>query len=273
MKNLTDQELKKYIQAEVRKIHDQRLNKFDDLRNLDSLLKRKNPYLFKTKNLQTSEEFVKALLDASLSSSEETALGNFLERLAIFISQKEFGGKKSISPGIDLEFDREGTRYIVTIKSGPNWANSGQRKQMEINFQSALKVVRTSGSKVHAECVEGCCYGQEYKEEGIYRKICGQQFWEFVSGEPNLYKEIIDPLGAEAKERNEAFQKRYVQAVNKFAPEFSGLFVREGAIDWEKLIEFNSGPDVKYPRVATLQKTSRRTSLDTPNNQSNRINA
>ena len=31
-----------------------------------------------------------------------------------------------VSPGIDLEFDKDGVRYIVTIKSGPNWGNSSQ---------------------------------------------------------------------------------------------------------------------------------------------------
>ncbi|MCB1935052.1 MAG: hypothetical protein KDF59_03835 [Nitrosomonas sp.] len=31
-------------------------------------------------------------------------------------------------------------------------------------------------------------------------KYCGQQFWEFISGTSNLYTDIIEPLGHEAKE-------------------------------------------------------------------------
>lgn len=53
------------------------------------LLKRKNPYLFRAKNIQTSGEFVKYALDAFLSSSEETMFGNFLERLAIHILSQD----------------------------------------------------------------------------------------------------------------------------------------------------------------------------------------
>jgi hypothetical protein len=48
--------------------------------------------LFKAKYLQTSEEIVKQLIEAYISSSEETMFGDWLEGLAIFINKftKEF---------------------------------------------------------------------------------------------------------------------------------------------------------------------------------------
>ena len=66
-------------------------------------------------------------------------------------------------------------------------------------------------------------------------------FWEFLSGNVNLYTEIIEPLGHKAKERNDEFLKAYSQRINKFTLDFGKEFCdSNGAIDWEKLVKFNS---------------------------------
>ena len=51
-------------------------------------------YLFKAKDINTAPEFVKAVLDAYLSSQEEGIFGGFLEELAIFICSEVYGGQK-----------------------------------------------------------------------------------------------------------------------------------------------------------------------------------
>ncbi len=68
-------------------------------------------------------EIVRGIADAFISSNEETIFGDWLEGLAIFINQKVYKGWKSGIPNIDLEFDKESIRYIINIKSGPNWGN------------------------------------------------------------------------------------------------------------------------------------------------------
>ena len=85
---------------------------------------------------------VKILLDAHLSSQEEGIFGNFLEGLAIYINGKVYGGKKSSAEGIDLEFEKESKRYIVTIKSGPNWGNSRQIAGMKDDFIKAKRIIK-----------------------------------------------------------------------------------------------------------------------------------
>jgi hypothetical protein len=80
--------------------------------------------LFKAKDTTTSEQIVRGIVDAHISSNEETIFGDWLEGLAIFINKKVYGGRKSGIPNIDLEFDNNEIRYIITIKSGPNWGNS-----------------------------------------------------------------------------------------------------------------------------------------------------
>ena len=139
--------------------------------------------------------------------------------------------------------DTDNTRYIVTIKSGPNWGNSSQIKKMLSDFSSAKKVLRTSGSNINVIAVNGCCTGRDSRpDKGTHFKFCGQRFWEFISNDENLYLEIIKPLGVSAKERNEDFQNSYVQAINKFTKEFLEEFCDEkGNINWEKILQLNSG--------------------------------
>lgn len=206
------------------------------------VLKRKNPYLFKAKYVLTADQIVRGIVDAHISSNEETIFGDWLEGLAIFINGKVFDGRKSGIPNIDLEFDNDGTRYIVTIKSGPNWGNSSQIKKMKTDFSTAKKTLRTSNSKMHIIAVNGCCYGRDNKpDKGDYFKFCGQRFWEFISGETNLYTELIEPLGHKAKERNDDFMKSYSQMINKFTKEFTTDFCdNNGAINWNKLVKLNS---------------------------------
>jgi hypothetical protein len=110
------------------------------------------------------------------------------------------------------------------------------------DFKTATKTLRTSNSKINIVAVNGCCYGRDNKpDKGEYYKYCGQRFWEFISGETNLYTDIIEPLGNKAKERNDDFQTSYAQMINKFTREFTIEFCKEdGAIDWNKLVKFNS---------------------------------
>lgn len=221
------------------RFHDKLLEGLVKLR-LSSLLKRKNPYLFKAKAVQSAPDLVKRLLDAYLSSKEETIFGDFLESLAIHVCAQAFAGKKSNAEGIDLEFERDARRYIVSIKSGPNWANSQQIKRMVANFNQAKKI---AGTHVSIEAVNGCCYGKESNpHKSSYVKRCGQDFWELVSGVDDFYQQIVEPLGFDAKRRTEEFDVKYAAVINQF----SAAFIRDycgpdGLINWNKLLEFNSG--------------------------------
>jgi hypothetical protein len=229
-----------YVRGNIGIFHTKRLESLNEL-SLHKVLKRKNPYLFKAKNILTAQDIVKVLLDAFLSSQEETIFGSFLEQLAIFVNRKVYRGNKSSAEGIDLEFEKDGIKYIVTVKSGPNWGNSRQIKKMKDDFIKAKRILRTNAPHKNITAVCGCCYGRDNKsDKGEYLKYCGQRFWEFISGNENLYTQIIEPLGHKAKQRNELFFESYSQIINKFTFEFSSEFCVNGRINWEKLVEFNS---------------------------------
>lgn len=241
MKKLNLKDVSQYVEKNIGTFHAKRIQSLDGLK-LTQVLKRKNPYLFKAKYVLTADEIVRGIVDAHISSNEETIFGDWLEGLAIFINGKVYGGRKSGIANIDLEFDDKGTRNIVTIKSGPNWGNSSQIKKMVADFKTAKKTLRTSNSKLNIVAVNGCCYGRDNQpDKGDYFKYCGQKFWEFISGDTNLYTELIEPLGHKAKERNDDFMKSYSQMINKFIKEFTIDFCdKNGTIDWDKLVKLNS---------------------------------
>jgi hypothetical protein len=228
--------VKKQIAADF---HDKRLANLGGLK-LEAVLKRKNPYLFKAKAITSAPDLVKQLLLAHLSSQEETLVGAFLESLAIHICEHAYGGKKSTTEGIDLEFSNNDTRYIVSIKSGPNWGNSSQIKKMVQNFNQARRI---AGPKVHVIAVNGCCYGKDNKpsKKENYFKLCGQDFWHLISGDSLLYQEIIEPLGHEAKLHNDEFDAAFGSLHTRFTAEFIRDFCRpDASIDWDKIVALNS---------------------------------
>lgn len=241
MGQIRNDEIYDYVENNISKFHEKRISSLDNLQ-LKKILKRKNPYLFKAKFLLTAEEILRSFVDAHISSNEETIFGDWLEGLAIFINEKVYSGRKSGIKGIDLEFDKDSIRYIVNIKSGPNWGNSSQIEKMKADFRTAMRTLRTSASGIQIVCVNGCCYGKDKKpDKGDYFKYCGQRFWEFISNKNDLYTDIIEPLGHKAKERNEDFQVAYSNVINKFTLEFGNEFCNtDGSIDWTKLVQFNS---------------------------------
>ncbi|MCI8593932.1 MAG: DNA methylase [Oscillospiraceae bacterium] len=230
-----------FINDHISEFHEKRLHAVKKL-NIETILKRKNPYLFKAKSITTCEELVRSLTDAYLSSQEETIFGEFLEKLAIFVCHETMGGFKSGMTGIDLEIDRGTTRYIISIKSGPNWGNSSQIKKMKDNFTTAKKILRTQNVELNVVPINGCCYGRDDKpDKGDYFKYCGQRFWAFVSGDDDFYLDIIEPLGHQARERNDAFLEEYGKLINKLTLCFIQEYcLPDGAIDWEKIVKLNS---------------------------------
>ncbi len=97
--------------------YENRLNNLNQL-SLHGVLKRKNPYLFKAKNIELAGDLVKSIVDAFLSSQEETVFGNLLEGFAVYASKTLYGGFKSELKSVDLEFERDKVYYVVGIKSG-----------------------------------------------------------------------------------------------------------------------------------------------------------
>jgi hypothetical protein len=234
-------EVAEYVNHHIGEFHDSRIARLQGMR-LREVLRKKNPYLFRAKNLLTAERLVESVLDAFLSSSEEELFGKFLEGLVIFVASKTVGGRKSAATGIDLEFTKDNVTYLVAIKSGQNWGNSSQYRALRENFKTAVRIMRQGVSVKHVQPVLGMCYGKmKRKDTGEYIKMAGQEFWYFVSGNEMLYADIIEPIGHRARQHNERYEEERAALVNRFTSEFSSEFCVRGRIDWKKLVIFNSG--------------------------------
>ena len=234
-----------FIQANIGpQFHEKKLAKIREL-TLNTIIRRKNPYLFRAKGSNSASDYIKAVLDASLSSGEESNFGDFIENVAIFVAGQVYDGRKSGIRGIDLEMEEGRRKYLVSIKSGPNWGNSGQRQDLVKSFQTATRILRTSNgaAEMEIQCVEGCCYGiDDAPVKTTHHRLCGQRFWRFISGGNDaLYRELVEPLGYEADVRAKDLQFAYDAKLNALTAAFVGEFCDEGVINWDRLICFNSG--------------------------------
>ena len=146
----------------------------DKTNNLDikKIMKRKNPYLYRAKAMQNASDIVSSVLDAFVTSSEETIFGNcFFEPLALAAS----GGSKALAEGVDIMIEKkeENTIYAVAVKSGTSVFNADSKKRQEQNFAAAAKLAKQA--KARYEAIIGYGYGK--------KKITGK-------GVPKMYQEL-----------------------------------------------------------------------------------
>lgn len=216
MSNYNYEKYDEYLKSQViSPFYHKRLQGLSKLK-LKDVLKRKNPYLFKAKNFDLAGDLVKSIVDAFLSSQEETIFGNLLEGFAIYVSSELYGGFKSKLKSVDLEFVRDEIYHIVSIKSGIYWGNSDQITKMRDNFKAAKNILREQGIVNEIRAVNECMYGKEKSSlktspdsDKNYYKYAGQDFWFFISGDHNLYCEMIKPIDQEARQKDEVFQNAY----------------------------------------------------------------
>jgi hypothetical protein len=244
MKRINTKETLGFLAYRFSQMYDYLTEEIEKIR-LNDILQQTDGYFLAYRNVRLIDDFIREGLNRLMFPTEEKLFHQLLVDLAVFVCKQIYGGgDKSCSEGLDLEFEKEGVKYIVTIKSGPNWANSGQIKNMKANFLKAKKILRTNAPSRNIVAVCGCCYGRDNKpDKGEYLKLCGQRFWEFISGSNNLYTDIIEPLGHKARERNEKFVEAYAQIINKFTIEFANDFCEDGKISWVKLVKFNSSAE------------------------------
>lgn len=233
--------VQQFVSSNITLFHTKRLRLIGAV-TLSDVLRRKNPYLFRAKNITVAADLVRELLDATLSSSEELLFSGFLEDLAVFIAQTTSGGRKSAATGLDLEFESGGTHYLVSTKSGSNWGNSSQQKKLEQDFQRAVTVLKQSGITKNVQPVLGICYGKtrtSYLRN--YLKVTGQSFWYLVSRNESLHANIVEPLGYKAQANNDHFLEAKAAVVNRLTQQLLETFSVDGAINWARLVEYNSG--------------------------------
>ncbi len=255
--------IEQFVHDNIDSFHEKRLASIKRLK-LDKVLARKNPYLFRAKNLNRAADLVSAILDAGLSSSEEGSFGGFMESLAIFVAEQTGGGMKSGVPGLDIELMRNDIRYLISVKSGQHWGNKDSRRKMRDDFRTAVRVLRQNPRVGHLQPTEGICYGKfgvkqadkGIQDKGDYIRVIGQRFWQLISSDTELYVDLIVPLGHEAEAHATKFEEEKAATYTRLTDEFVHTFCdSEFKIDWPKLVRFVSKNEPKVqPTQAVVPK-------------------
>jgi len=221
------------------------IRKIDTL-NINLVLRRKNPYLFRAKAMNSASEIVNSILAAFVSSSEETIFGSvFFEPIAATAVQ----GKKALAEGVDLMIEEDDTIYAIAVKSGTSVFNSSSKKKQEQNFAAAQKLAQ----QVKKRFIPIIGYGYGKKKSSkvgspkIYTELAGQEFWAELTGDYTFYIKLIKFMDNLPEKYIDNFNQAYQRASNRLMKDFTSQFcMSDGSIDWEKLVRFNSGDLVLY---------------------------
>jgi hypothetical protein len=215
-----------------------------------TLLKRKNPYLYRALGIEIAAELMSTLLQSHLKESEETIFGDaFFEPLAILAAR----GTKSPTAGVDF-FKETETKYLaVAVKSGPNVFNASQKRRQNAEF-NALRS-RLQKTQKGFDPLLGHSYGRYItgpNDKKNYRDSSGQVFWEELTGDTDFYLKLIRLMKDEPLKYRDVFNKEWGAIINRMTAEFSELFcTADGHINWELLTEFVSSkqkPTIKLKK-------------------------
>ena len=201
------------------------------------ILVAKNPFLFRARVTTDAELLARMMVDAFLSSSEETMFGDVLEKIALAICSPAKGGRKSSTESIDLEYDVGKQRTIIQVKSGPKWSNSRSRRALERSFSTAKRVIRQGKTDIEVRCIEGICYGpSETRDMGDYWKLIGNDFWYDISGWDGTARGVFHIVGQHAGNGlEEARRNAYNNLVSYMRK--SGAITPTGQVEWNTLLE------------------------------------
>lgn len=98
MNQLIVSDVSAYVEENIGVFHQKKLDSLGRL-SLSKVLARKNPYLFKAKHVLTSEEIVRGLVDAHISSNGETILATGWKVLPFLSMKKYMEGGSLVSQG------------------------------------------------------------------------------------------------------------------------------------------------------------------------------
>lgn len=212
--------------------------------SLKTVLKKKNPYLYRALGIEKAAEIVEQIMMAFVTSSDETIFGNvFFEPIARLVAS----GQVSPSEGADFIVETEDRYLAVAVKSGPNWGNADQHKRQSTNFDSLRR--RLYKMSREFDPLVGQAYGQQMSsptDNSRFRRRSGQAFWQEITGDSDFYLKLIRLMKDVPRRNRPQWEVQWNQAVNRFTREFMEEFcLSDGSIDWEKLAAFNSSAKMK----------------------------
>jgi hypothetical protein len=233
--------IQEYVNQKLSELHQLRIDSIKEI-DFNSLLKL-DSYLFKARDKFVTWKVISTLLDEYLAISEEKFYEDFFKDLVVFIVEKVHGGCEASIDGLDLELNKDGVHYLVTIKLGPRWVSGSEQGKIEQKLKIAEEIIKHKKLGINVQSVLGICFGKsKYSSQRGYLYLVGRDFWQLVSDDENLYADVIGPIDGRLREKDDIYHQEKSKAENRFTRQFVDEFCNvDGSIDWPKLVEFNSG--------------------------------
>lgn len=242
------------IVEETDKLLERRLKKVKQLIDAKSSDVNLNPFLMlalaPAYNIFSPFEAAEHLQHTKLHQGDATAFGKFIEDKILPPFGVSSPPEKKLNPSlyspIDVEVTVEGTRYLLSLKSGPWTMNQAHAHEMIEKFP-----------QIHAETgnalIIGIVYGTRSRlnnkpgwverETGDYtHTLVGHEFWEFMTGVRNAHQEIFRAIKAaqgqfSARHGGKTFYEQLIEARLALAASIRDVFDLEGEETemWEKI--------------------------------------
>lgn len=143
-------------------------------------------------------------------TSISTTFGNQLQ----YFCNEVLSSFASTTSGIDIEFIDcfDGRRKYCQIKSGPTTINKDDVDTIKSHFKSVKALARTNHLDLRlTDCVVGVFYGTKQSLSQNYMKInedypvyVGKEFWHRLSGDEDMYTDLINAFAEVAEEMDSA---------------------------------------------------------------------
>ncbi|MCX6645895.1 MAG: PmeII family type II restriction endonuclease [bacterium] len=242
---MNEKDLEGIIKNCLANFYARRKSSLNDL-DFTKVLKRKNPYMFRAKGIPNVGELVGELLNAYVSSSDESMFGDeFFEPICQAASNANIAASK----GVDFIIESSDSYQAISLKSGPNAFNSDQVSKLNQRFEEVEGSLRATLRRVKKYFVPimGCGYGvvnSEPTSARKYFKLAGQAFWTKITGDEQFYQKMLTFMDNEPDIHYLEFKELWDKKFNLFVKMFTINFCDgEGNILWEKLLQYNSGSE------------------------------
>lgn len=175
------------------------------------------------------------MINERLERSVVTSFGSRIQKIA-----KLVGGRGTGVEGGDIFIERDGQRYYIQMKAGPNTPNKDLVSMINKLLGSAIR--RNSGSAA----LLGMTYGKRSQVSGIIQQYSqinwkiGSEFWDFI-GEPGIAREIyeiLEEVNQQFQEEGKTFPELYNEKLNSLEQAIREHY-GEGSEMWQRLFNDN----------------------------------
>lgn len=197
-----------------------------------------NPFLLRLLGFETPREIAEFMVTQRTERGAVTSYGTRIQAIAKLITTRGTGVE-----GADICKEKNGCRYYIQVKAGPNTPDKDIVQQINTLLSGATR--RNHGSVA----LLGMTYGKRDRVSSIIRRysqidwLIGKEFWEFISDDPmfvqTLFGIVQDVADNYIPDGGLPFRARYTQTVEELAKQIQQKYGDGGPEMWDRIFQEN----------------------------------